>query len=51
MTGGPSFEVTVPTWRPDCGREIDLVEEVARIYGYDNIARSVPPRSVSPSGL
>jgi phenylalanyl-tRNA synthetase beta chain len=51
VTGGPSFEVTVPTWRPDCGREIDLVEEVARIYGYDNIARSVPPRSASPSGL
>lgn len=29
--------VTVPTFRPDIEREIDLIEEVARIYGYDNI--------------
>lgn len=29
--------VTVPTFRPDVEREIDLIEEVARIYGYDNI--------------
>jgi phenylalanyl-tRNA synthetase beta chain len=49
--GEPSFAVTVPTWRPDCDREIDLIEEVARIYGYNNIARSVPPRSASASGL
>lgn len=27
----------VPTYRPDITREIDLIEEVARIYGYDNI--------------
>jgi phenylalanyl-tRNA synthetase beta chain len=29
--------VRVPTFREDLGRSIDLVEEVARIYGYDNI--------------
>lgn len=27
----------VPTSRPDLEREIDLVEEIARMYGYDNI--------------
>jgi phenylalanyl-tRNA synthetase beta chain len=27
----------IPTYRPDIEREIDLIEEVARIYGYDNI--------------
>ncbi len=31
------FQVTVPTFRPDITREIDLVEEVGRIYGYNNI--------------
>ena len=29
--------VSVPTFRPDIEREIDLIEEVARINGYDNI--------------
>ena len=27
----------VPTYRPDITREIDLIEEVARIYGFENI--------------
>lgn len=31
------LKVEVPTFRPDIEREIDLIEEVARIYGYDNI--------------
>jgi phenylalanyl-tRNA synthetase beta chain len=29
--------ISVPTFRPDIEREIDLIEEVARINGYDNI--------------
>ena len=29
--------VSVPTYRPDIEREIDLIEEIARINGYDNI--------------
>lgn len=29
--------VDVPGWRPDLQGEIDLVEEIARIHGYDNI--------------
>ncbi len=32
-----SFTVTVPLFRPDIEREIDLIEEVTRMYGYDNI--------------
>lgn len=40
--------VTVPTWRPDLTVPVDLVEEVARLHGYDAIP-SVVPRS--PVGL
>ncbi|MCF7824104.1 MAG: phenylalanine--tRNA ligase subunit beta [Candidatus Marinimicrobia bacterium] len=31
------FQVSVPTFRPDITREIDLVEEIGRIHGYNNI--------------
>ncbi len=31
------IRLRVPTFRPDLEREIDLIEEVARLYGYDNI--------------
>ncbi len=31
------LEVEVPTFRPDLTREIDLIEEIARIYGYGKI--------------
>ena len=31
------LRVTVPTFRPDLKKEIDLIEEVARHYGYDKI--------------
>lgn len=32
-----SFEVTIPTFRPDIEREIDIIEELARCYGYNNV--------------
>ena len=43
-TGAPAadVEVTVPSWRYDSSTEIDVVEEVARHYGYSRIGRSVP---------
>ncbi len=37
-----AFEVTVPTFRPDVTQEIDLVEEIARVYGFDNIPTTLP---------
>ena len=40
--GGQSIAVTVPTFRPDLEREIDLVEEVLRIHGMEKIASTLP---------
>jgi phenylalanyl-tRNA synthetase beta chain len=34
---GHCVKVIPPSWRADLTREIDLIEEVARIYGYDQI--------------
>ncbi|MGI8662711.1 MAG: phenylalanine--tRNA ligase subunit beta [Acidimicrobiales bacterium] len=40
---GGDNEVTIPSWRYDSAVEIDVVEEVARTYGYDRIGAVVPP--------
>ena len=40
---GGYFEVTPPTFRVDLLREIDLIEEIARIRGYDAIPATLPP--------
>lgn len=36
------FTVQVPTWRLDVDREIDLIEELARIYGYNKFPNTLP---------
>src|SRR5258708_29900162 len=33
----------VPSFRPDVAREVDLIEEVARVRGYDAIPTKLPP--------
>ena len=43
------FTVTVPTYRVDIGREVDLIEEVARIYGFDNISGQAREQRFSSS--
>ena len=40
--GQDTFTVNVPTFRVDIQSEIDLIEEVARIYGFDNIPKVAP---------
>jgi phenylalanyl-tRNA synthetase beta chain len=42
-----AYSVTPPTWRPDLGDKATLVEEIARIVGYDRIPSVLP---VAPSG-
>ena len=45
---GPGLlDVTIPTWRPDTATEIDVIEEVARLHGYGNIARTVPTSTLA----
>lgn len=39
---GAKFSVEVPTFRPDLEREIDLIEEVARLHGLNNINSTLP---------
>ncbi len=48
---GASWEIGVPTWRVDVSREIDLIEEVARHYGYDRLASTFPPVIQPPAPL
>ena len=36
------FTVRIPSWRLDVEREIDLIEEIARLYGYDKFPNTLP---------
>ena len=36
------FRVHVPSWRLDVEREIDLIEEIARLHGYDKFENTLP---------
>jgi len=54
------WRCTAPSWRFDMGREADLIEEVARLHGFDNIparplggngAAAVDPESQAPVSL
>jgi len=41
------FTVKIPSWRLDVEREIDLIEEIARLYGYDKFENTLPAFSGS----
>ncbi|MBI5206991.1 MAG: phenylalanine--tRNA ligase subunit beta [Candidatus Firestonebacteria bacterium] len=45
------IEFTVPSFRTDITREIDLIEEVARIFGYDRIKSTIPITALSNNSL
>ena len=39
---GGSFSIQIPTWRLDVEREVDLLEELARIHGYNQFPNTLP---------
>ena len=43
------LQVRVPSYRNDISRPIDLVEEIARLYGYDKIPSGMPKIEISDS--
>ena len=48
VIGDGDFLVSVPNRRPDIAIKADLIEEIARIYGYDKITGTIP--SINPLG-
>lgn len=46
--GKNALRVTPPTFRPDLEREIDMVEEIARVHGYGKIKSSLPLYAMAP---
>jgi phenylalanyl-tRNA synthetase beta chain len=48
---GPDLSVEVPSFRADLEREIDLIEEIARVYGLDRIPSTLPLRRRGRGGL
>ncbi|MBS1719674.1 MAG: phenylalanine--tRNA ligase subunit beta [Armatimonadetes bacterium] len=51
VEGHEPVQVTVPMWRPDIVREIDLVEELGRVHGYENIPAWLPAGSTPQGGV
>jgi len=45
---GDGWTVTVPSWRVDVAGESDLIEELARVDGYDRIPEAFPPLELPP---
>jgi len=43
--GEAQFRVHIPSWRLDVEREIDLIEEIARLHGYDKFENTLPAYS------
>ena len=47
--GGPVWRVTVPSWRVDVARDVDLIEEIARHHGYDRLPTTFPALAAPPA--
>ena len=45
----PTLTISVPFWRTDIDLPEDIVEEVGRLYGFDNVPLVLPVRSLQPA--
>lgn len=43
---GDDLVVQVPWWRTDVGRRVEVIEEIGRLNGYDNLEFSLPRRAI-----
>lgn len=43
VKSGKALKVTAPSWRNDVSRDVDLVEEIARLRGYDTLPDTIVP--------
>ncbi|HXE79541.1 MAG TPA: phenylalanine--tRNA ligase subunit beta [Vicinamibacterales bacterium] len=48
-SNGTVWRVTVPSWRVDVARDVDLIEEIARHHGYDRLPTTFPALSAPPA--
>ncbi|HEU5351345.1 MAG TPA: phenylalanine--tRNA ligase subunit beta [Terracidiphilus sp.] len=48
---GKAWSVALPSWRLDLEREIDLIEEIARVYGYNRFANTLPAYGAGVTAL
>ncbi|MBE1236392.1 phenylalanine--tRNA ligase subunit beta [Phaeovibrio sulfidiphilus] len=48
-TGGDTLEASPPSWRVDLNIEADLIEEIVRLHGYDNVPCVPLPRPPMPA--
>jgi phenylalanyl-tRNA synthetase beta chain len=53
VADGPhgSLQVTCPSFRPDLSREVDLIEEVIRLRGFDSVPATLPRNDLEPAGV
>ncbi len=48
--GEAELQARVPSWRRDIEREIDLIEEVARVHGYNRVPSTLPRTANETAG-
>lgn len=52
LTNKPGeLDITAPFWRTDIAIAEDIVEEVGRLYGFDNLPLVLPPRDTEPTPI